>query len=960
MTPNFALSLSFEGIGLLRRMGPRWARIDEVSLDHDDFDAQVIALRDRAEALDPTGAQVALIIPNEQIRYLDQPDLGGDAAARDLTIRASLDGATPYAVSELRYDHVVSGGRLLIAAVAQETLDEAQGFAREHGFEPVCYLANPAQGEFDGAVFFGKASGWGRAVSRPARALDIVAADKAALEPLPKPELTTAPVSKPVVPPKPAPQPKKDTAAKPKPTAQDPAPVAEPVAPEPPTAPVAKPARASKQDDAKAPVAAPPVSPTAVSPTAPEPGPVPKAETEAPMAFSTRRSGRDSGPGTAAAVTGSLRPRFTPVPTPEGPEEAPAAPNSAPKSAPKSAPRTGFFNAPTATALLAQAAAAADAQEGKVTAPAPVARREPDTTPKPAAKPAAPNAPKRSELPPRLKPKPKPAAKSGPKPLPKVPAARPAGALPVPPAQDGAVPAPVAARQTAPDEIRAPRPNPLAKLAALRAPRQDNLGGSPLAMPSGGAAAIGAAPGGAMFGKSDERDQMTVFGARARGGVGGSPRRLGLVLTAFLLLFLVGIAAWASVFLDEGLARLFRSDDEPPASAVASLPDAAVIAAPDPVAGNTGVLLESASPAASPVVSLRPVARPEAEPQLAALDTPEVTPDAPIPALSVPIDPRELTPEEAAATYAATGIWQRAPIKPRTPPTDGVDDIYAASIDPNIQIFDAVALPDAKDLAREAALADPGLPPPAGLTFDFNERDLVRATPEGALTPEGLRIYTGRPPLIPPLRGASTAAAPAPDAEDPETIRGRINAMPRIRPQARPSDIIEQRERSQLRGITVSELASIRPTMRPRTVQEQAAVDIPEATDQAVTRSLVPVSRPRDMATIVKQADRSLAPEPVQTAAAVAPRTIAPNIPSSASVARSATLENAINLKKINLIGIYGTSDNRRALVRLANGKYEKVQVGDRLDGGKVTAISNEELRYTKGGRNLSLKMPRG
>jgi len=162
-----------------------------------------------------------------------------------------------------------------------------------------------------------------------------------------------------------------------------------------------------------------------------------------------------------------------------------------------------------------------------------------------------------------------------------------------------------------------------------------------------------------------------------------------------------------------------------------------------------------------------------------------------------------------------------------------------------------------------------------------------------------------------------------------------------------------------LRGFSLEELGQIRPVMRPRTVQEEAEILTPDATDEAVRSSLIPVARPRNMAAIVDQADVRPDPEPVQTAA-VAPRTIAPSIPSTASVARAATLENAINLNRINLIGIYGTPENRRALVRLANGKYEKVQVGDRLDGGRVSAIGDEELRYRKGSRDVLLKMPRG
>jgi hypothetical protein len=46
--------------------------------------------------------------------------------------------------------------------------------------------------------------------------------------------------------------------------------------------------------------------------------------------------------------------------------------------------------------------------------------------------------------------------------------------------------------------------------------------------------------------------------------------------------------------------------------------------------------------------------------------------------------------------------------------------------------------------------------------------------------------------------------------------------------------------------------------------------------------------------------------------------------------------------------------------VRLPNGRYQKVTVGDRLDGGQVSAIGDSELRYQKGGRNLTLTIPSG
>jgi hypothetical protein len=58
------------------------------------------------------------------------------------------------------------------------------------------------------------------------------------------------------------------------------------------------------------------------------------------------------------------------------------------------------------------------------------------------------------------------------------------------------------------------------------------------------------------------------------------------------------------------------------------------------------------------------------------------------------------------------------------------------------------------------------------------------------------------------------------------------------------------------------------------------------------------------------------------------------------------------------LIGVYGRPNARRALVRLANGRYIKVQAGDRLDGGQVAAIGESELRYVKRGRNITISVP--
>jgi hypothetical protein len=322
------------------------------------------------------------------------------------------------------------------------------------------------------------------------------------------------------------------------------------------------------------------------------------------------------------------------------------------------------------------------------------------------------------------------------------------------------------------------------------------------------------------------------------------------------------------------------------------------------------------------------------------------------------------------------------PGRPPAPQGEGSEAIYLASIDPRTLARDAVALPPPASLLAAPRPVAPLAPPPPGTTFDVAEDGLVRATPEGAFTPDGIRVTEGRPPLLPPappLRAAELDLVPTETAA----------ALPALRPRVRPVDLVERGERAALGGWTREELAGYRPAPRPLSEQAQAEAAQPSAPSElAVTASLLPRDRPADLASraatqaAVAAALAAPAPAaapqpapvaaPVRQQAAAAPSTddyddgepevvaAAPNIPTSASVARQATINNAIRLREINLIGVYGTDRDRRALVRLANGRYQKVKVGDRLDGGQIAAIGRTDLRYSKGGRNITLTVPSG
>ena len=173
MKPNFALTLSFEGIGLLHRAFPGWHLVGEIGLDNGNLLADLRALRDKAASLDPSGLRSKLVIPNDQIRYISFD--AGDAAPEDLPdiVRRKLDGATPYALEDLVYDWSDDDdGTVKVAAVARETLREAEAFAKEHRFNPISFVAIPESGSFAGEPFFGETAHF-RATAGPGETVEL-------------------------------------------------------------------------------------------------------------------------------------------------------------------------------------------------------------------------------------------------------------------------------------------------------------------------------------------------------------------------------------------------------------------------------------------------------------------------------------------------------------------------------------------------------------------------------------------------------------------------------------------------------------------------------------------------------------------------------------------------------------------------------------------------------------------
>ncbi len=314
--------------------------------------------------------------------------------------------------------------------------------------------------------------------------------------------------------------------------------------------------------------------------------------------------------------------------------------------------------------------------------------------------------------------------------------------------------------------------------------------------------------------------------------------------------------------------------------------------------------------------------------------------------------------------------------RPATPPLDGA----ASGVEPARSAISApvdlsapmsvgpvnappdLTPPDAPEIAD----LERAQPPPPGTVFDMDEHGLVRPSVDGSPTPQGVLVYSGTPPVLPPERpNTSTEEGEAPSPPDP--VAGSADNAAMTPPPGSEA-------------VAAPDILAIRPQPRPQDAAIPIAPVVAEATDETPR----PRNRPDDLVADVRAsgstdfetlAEQARAQSGAATAAIVASRAaeppppepvgrlnvaVQPSLPTRASVAKQATLTNAIRLDRLSLIGVYGSPSDRRALIRLPSGRYLKVKVGDRLDGGRIAAIQASRLEYVKGGRSYDLKMPNG
>ena len=961
MIPNFALSLSFDGIALLHRVPDGWDLVGEVPLDSGDLKTALADLRRKALRIVPEGLRTKLVIPGDQIRFMS---LDTDQATRS-DVEAALEGKTPYALNELVIDFTRHGGRTHVAAVARETLEEAESFARDHGFDPVACVAVPEDGTFGTEIFLAALGGSGAVRDdRPVRRTGAVgdAAEDVAntgedgtAPPVKAEEPSGSEVSRAVQ--------TTGSGAAAAVTSQDEA-KAEETARDRANADAPGPADAMIDERGPADAQADPV--------------------RAPM-FASRSKG--AAPALNGATKGVSSAAMAGAAVPGA---------SAPSDLRKGAPGPRFT--PDIAASRGSVADAASPSSAKA-APAVTGS---DARPR-----IAPDVPSRTSA----------AAGVG---LP--------GGQPIPaPATEPLFtrrkepPPPLVGKGRAASDV-ALRANghsdaPVSALTAAARPPEAPV--QPVAAPVARAPEVAPMVAPERQGRVASRSADPAP-APAR-SPRGRPRYLGLILTAILLIVLLLIGLWAATLPPGGIAGWFdgASDEAEVAVAETEGPAVAESAAATPETETpTATAAAVVTPAAvmiQPTVT-EAAATPAPRAPAGRVLTPDeanriyaatgvyqrapriaVTPRSatlegvgPVATVAAaPVVPQPLMPTLAAAEPDALIAAQPAPPGPdETFARDARGNILATA-EGTLTPQGAVVFAGAPDLRPRLRPGTPVPTPAAAATPPV----APVARPEGLVPAE--EAATAAPPLRPVLRpqsaAATTSAAAEPAAEAP--LPPYTGTRPKLRPAAlvpeaavaiaaytgtrpvlRPAGIAPPAPEEEAEAGEVVEEVAPEPVADISAVAAAIAAAAPRSTFQNRTALAVsviprPAPRPRNFAQVVART-RTVAPPPAAAApsraAAIAPKPAAPVAPTIVApsgnvpggVARAATVDNAMNMRQMNLVGVYGKPNARRALVRLGNGRYVKVEVGSRLDGGQVTAIGDTALNFVKRGKTYALTLP--
>ena len=194
MSSKFLLHLSSDSIDLERQdASGHWHRLGSVSPDSKHLTEALAHLRQTVvtEASDPLEVLVAL--PADQIKRVDLNHSDTSTAA----LQQALAGQTPYEFHELCVDCLPTPQGQTIAAIAQETLEEAENLTQAFGFKAAGFVALPG-GAWENNFSVFQRPGYG-AQSRP-RAYSAAVPEAKAIDPTPLAAIAAGPAAEPTPP----------------------------------------------------------------------------------------------------------------------------------------------------------------------------------------------------------------------------------------------------------------------------------------------------------------------------------------------------------------------------------------------------------------------------------------------------------------------------------------------------------------------------------------------------------------------------------------------------------------------------------------------------------------------------------------------------------------------------------------------------------------------------------------
>lgn len=1002
-SPEFAMSFTQEAVQLERRDGRSWRPLGQARFAGRDLASVLNALRDEAGG-QAGELDTVLVIPDDQILYttLTVP-FGSDTAA---TVARALEGLTPYRAEDLAFDWCPAPNgdieTLRVAAVAKRTLEEAEEFARAQGFRPSGFQARPGDDRFEGQPDFG-----------PTR----LAQEQFNRRPFSEPDLSQARVTAPVIEGEIMPAAVQAVAISritPHVALPQAAPVVGDAAPAEADEDAATAAQTGPviRHGQSGPLTAKRLSPRAEAvhnraasaraqrrPEDPEPAAAPTLADRLrhldPARLPVMVGGLFlvlllaliflGGQSERQAVVEAPAPQPAPVEPAIAQEPAPGP--SAP--APAQARSTAAVEEDSVTEPPQQPAATEPAQEQDALSRALAeamgqGAAEPSTTPLPLepvssanAEPAASGQPSVTEA-------------AAPEPAATEPEAA-AVAEPIPAAALAAATATSALLPANPAPAPTPRPTiepaATAPSAAERAPA---------------AAPVSAAPTAAALARSPRPPRAAPAAAAAPAVPDSRP-----IVPSNPLPFEARAAAQPAPVT--GSRPPSRPAERPSAAPAAAVPAAAAAPAAPPVRAGR---VEAPAPASARPPSPSRSARPAAETPAAA------PPPAPAPALSgrPPQRPQDLSSlEEGSAAEAAeprmlteaerwliqrqlrdlrtaqagsTGLSpaerglvfqladarpMRKPVAVRAPSQQAVEQAVSEAVrdqrPESRSKQTAAAAPAAGGMARSArpasrpgALRAAATASTASLSAGAVDAAIASAIESSSARPGSVPLTALTSSSLPPRRMGSTAGAVAAATGGLAANAMVASATPVAAAIAAAPSSADLRAAAEAQAAQAAQAEQLRQDAELQAQAEararsQAAADArAEAQARAKAEARARAQAEAEARAAAARNQRYQPPEIDQEPDVVAA------VPKAAvgSAAASATVKDGIRLNSTQIIGTIGAGQASRALVRLSNGRVLTLRIGDRINGGTITAIGDSRITYQKGNQAHALGVLNG